>query len=300
MGAKSGEQVKLNNTQIEGMVLSEEITLESIHFFDISLKVKNDFYTRKRELIIYNILKSEIPISFYKDSRWFQLKEGLFKIMSEFIPYHIIPGGGRLPYDFEIITKNHKVKLDLKFNVQNIKSYPQVIDIRSDKLGDFCYATYYYNYSGIKKIYISLENYLKHIWKSDGDTKDVFFFDLKKKYKTDSGFKKKNQALVRESIKSYIKVVNLDIIKINEIIIKINKIYLLYYEGNWQFDKNMLNHDIIVLYKLGYNHNSIYYSTNKNILKIYLCWKNNMGVLVPIWKLQFVKKLPKNIVNKLK
>lgn len=62
----------------------------------------------------------------------------------------------------------------------------------------------------------------------------------------------------------------------------------------------MLNHDIIVLYKLGYNHNSIYYSTNKNILKIYLCWKNNMGVLVPIWKLQFVKKLPKNIVNKLK
>ena len=163
MGAKSGEQVKLNNTQIEGMVLSEEITLESIHFFDISLKVKNDFYTRKRELIIYNILKSEIPISFYKDSRWFQLKEGLFKIMSEFIPYHIIPGGGRLPYDFEIITKNHKVKLDLKFNVQNIKSYPQIIDIRSDKLGDFCYATYYYNYSGIKKKNISLENYLKHI-----------------------------------------------------------------------------------------------------------------------------------------
>jgi hypothetical protein len=85
--------------------------------------------------------------------------------MSEFIPYHIIPGagGGRLPYDFEIITKNYKVKLDFKFNVQNIKSYPQIIDIRSDQLGDFCYATYYYNYSGIKKKYISLKNYLKHI-----------------------------------------------------------------------------------------------------------------------------------------
>ena len=185
MGAKPGERVKLSNTQIEGTALSEEITPESIHFFDKSTKVKNDFYTRKRELIIYNILKSEIPVSFYKDSRWFQLKEGLFKIMSEFIPYHII-------------TKNYTVKLDFKFNVQNIKSYPQIIDIRSDQLGDFCYATYYYNYSGIKK-----------------------------KYKTDLGFKKKNQALVRESIKSYIKVVNLDIIKINEIIIKINKIYLL-------------------------------------------------------------------------
>ena len=153
MGAKPGERVKLSNTQIEGTALSEEITPESIHFFDKSTKVKNDFYTRKRELIIYNILKSEIPVSFYKDSRWFQLKEGLFKIMSEFIPYHIIPGagGGRLPYDFEIITKNYKVKLDFKFNVQNIKSYPQIIDIRSDQLGDFCYATYYYNYSGIKK-----------------------------------------------------------------------------------------------------------------------------------------------------
>ena len=122
--------------------------------------------------------------------------------MSEFVPYNITPGagGGRLPYDFEITTRNHVLRLDFKFNVQNIKSYPQIIDIKSDRLGDFCYATYYYNYSGIKEKNISLKNYLKYIWQSNADTKDAFFSNLKRMYKTDLEFKKKQKLVFEKAL----------------------------------------------------------------------------------------------------
>ena len=256
------------------MTINLNIEINDICFFEKNKLKDNDVYAKKRESIIYKILKNEIPSWFFNDSRWLHLKENLFKVFFEFNPFTVIKGGGWLSYDFLLINNATVTQVDFKYNIKNIKNYPQIIDLKSSKLGFFCYAVYYYYYCEIKNI--SLENYLKYIWRYDAHTKSSFFFNLKNLYKTNSVFKKKWKFDTFNSIKTYIKIVDLDIIELNSILININKLYLLYYEGNWLLDKSMLNRNTRIFFELGR-------------------WKNNTGVLVPIWKLKYIKKLPKGL-----
>ena len=117
------------------------------------------FLNKKRESIIYQILNFEIPVYFYKNSKqWFQLKEKLFDTMSEFKINAVTEKGGRLGHDFKI---NGSIKIDFKFNTKSVTNYPQVIDLKSSKLGNLCYAKFYYNFSNIKAI--SQKDYLSLI-----------------------------------------------------------------------------------------------------------------------------------------
>lgn len=163
------------------MISKNLVELNDIHFFEKNKKKDNHLYTKKRELIIYKILTNEIPIFFYKDIRWFHLKKSLLNALSEFEPFSITKKGDRRCHDFELKRNGVIVKIDFKFNCLNLSQYPQILDVVSSKLGSFCYAEYYYNYCKIKTI--SLPNYLSLIWQHDADTKNVFFFNLKKSIK---------------------------------------------------------------------------------------------------------------------
>lgn len=212
--------------------------------------------------------------------------------MSQFKINAVKKKGGRLGHDLEI---NGSIQIDFKFNTKSVTSYPQLIDLKSSELGNLCYAKFYYNYSNIKAI--SQKDYLNLIWQYNAYKENSFFFNLKHVYKTNLSMKNKIKENSFNSIKLYIKVVILDIIKLNQIISNINKIYLLYYKGDWIIDKSMLEHKIILQREIGRNHNAIFYSTNKkSVLRVALYWKNNTGVLVPFWKLKFIKKIPKKIV----
>ena len=93
------------------------------------------------------------------------------------------------------------------------------------------------------------------------------------------------------SIKNYIQLVKIDFNQLNAILANINKMYLVYYKNNFYLDKTMLNHNIEIKYELNRTHNSIvYYLSNGQLLYITIYWKNNTGVLVPIWKLRLKKK----------
>lgn len=281
----------------------KKINLIDIEFFDPlsenNIKKNNFFSNSKRELIIYKILSNEIPDNYYEDPRWFILKKNLFNILIEFSPFLIIKKGGRCTYDFELYNLKDKnmYKIDFKFNVKNVKNYPQIIDLPSYKLGNICFASYYYYYSKITKI--GIKEYIKFIWNSSADKKNNFFFEFKKKYKTNVSFKTNIKAVSYNSIRDYIKIVQIDICILNKILFNVNKIYLLYYRNNWFLDKSMWNHTQIILYEIFRNHNSIYYCLNNNkTLKLNLTWKNNTGVLVPIWKITIInKKIYKKILK---
>jgi hypothetical protein len=138
------------------------------------------------------------------------------KAMLKFEPYTIVKKGGWLGYDFLL---NDCEKIDFKYNIKTLKNYPQLIDLKSDKLGYPCYAVHHYYDCGVQNI--SLANYLSLVWQYNATTQNNFFFELKKKYKTDSLFKKNLKLDVFNSIQRYLRLVRLDITKLNLILINI-------------------------------------------------------------------------------
>jgi hypothetical protein len=46
-----------------------KLFISDISFFEKSIREDNDLYNKKRELIIYGILKNTVPSYFFNDSR---------------------------------------------------------------------------------------------------------------------------------------------------------------------------------------------------------------------------------------
>ena len=291
---KKGINFKILQNKIEKSFNKNIIILiEHIKYFSMSLKRNNDYFSKMRELIIYKILINEIPNNFYLCNKWLKLKKGLENVLYEYCPFTIKKIGDRNTIDFIIIKESTEIKLDFKFNFINIKKYPQIIELPSYKLGNLCFGTFYYNYMNIHNI--SLNNYLKYLWKTDSNCY-FYFLDLKKRYKENIFFKDSLKKKSNSCINLYINKVIIDINKLNIILKSINKIYLLYKDEQWFLDKSMFNHSIVIIDQIYKCHNAIYYNTNSiYILKVCLRWKNTIGVLNPSWQLSFVSK--KNFVS---
>ena len=263
----------------------KQIQIDWLKYFQPCPRGLNKEFNDCREFIIYTVLRNEIPKEFLVRNDWCTFVAELKKMFPIDVQQNILKIGNRDSSDFRLLNIN----IDFKFNCRSVFSYPQIKDIPTTSLGNICYGSFFFKFSGITEI--KLKDYLDFLWDFKANEKSLFFFNLKSKYQSDMVFKKNYKIMTHSSIKAYIRNVDICLIKLACVINNINKRFLLYYQGKWMFEDILWKHNLIICFEIKRTDNAIWFSTNLNIiLKLRLCWKNNTGVLNPIWKLSISKK----------
>lgn len=278
---------------------------------------KNDSLNKIRENIIKCI--SYIDVEYFNDPEygleWFNLKnmfENTIKsICPEYKSYKILHKAGRQNYyDYNLIfndindTKIKDIKLELKYNVENIEHAPQFVSPMkpSQYLSQSFEEYYYLNYliHLLHKFELNiphLEDYNKTIHCNKPTCMNKAQLLYYQGCKESSKFNNSEIAInfyeacnnaSRECIKNFIKQTDLNIEKLNQYLIKSQdeKIYLLYKNKNFNLQYSNTNDYIIESYekqpdKFRYLATS---KSNKKI-KILLRWKNGNGIAFPAFQI---------------
>lgn len=115
----------------------KEILFSDIEYFSKnSTRGGNDISNKKRELIIVDIINDNIPLEYYKDYRWFNIANELWKFLEENKPFDYTNIkckliAGRKNNDFDITYENSqtkqsmKIKKEFKYNASQIHDCPQ-------------------------------------------------------------------------------------------------------------------------------------------------------------------------------
>lgn len=277
-------------------------------FYEMNIKKDNDKNNKIRELIITAIIKNEIPIEWFNDEKWKNLKNQLFliiniKVLNNFnytkidIEYF---GGRKYNYDFTIIASdiNKKIEknIEFKYNCNKIDKYPQFLSKNANQLiKSDCYASYFYdNYiKEIGKLFkLDIPNkidYMKYIYNNDY-TKLEFFNNLKLQ---ENLHKNEKNKIVKESIRTYLyDFLELDIDAINDEfkLKQKDKDYLLYKNGLFYYDKISKEELEITKIETIKNNNCLVLGTNSSTkIKMLLRWKNHIGILYPAWQISLYR-----------
>jgi hypothetical protein len=280
-------------------------------------RCKNDFHNKIRENIIKCI--PYIDDEYFNDSKygleWLNLKnmfENTIKsICPEYKSYKILHKAGRgHNYDYNLIfndinnDKIKDIKLEFKYNVENIDDAPQFVSPMkpSQYLSQSFEEYYYFNYliHLLNKFEIkipSLEDYNKTIHgnnpKCMNEAQILYYQGCKESSKFNNSeiainFYESCNNASRKCIQNFIKETDLDIEKLNQYLIESQdkKVYLLYKNNNFNLQYVDSNDYIIETYekqpdKFRYLATS---KSNKKI-KILLRWKNGNGIAFPAFQI---------------
>lgn len=278
---------------------------------------KNDSLNKVRENIIKCI--SHVDSEYFNDPEygldWLNLKNNfentIKSICPEYNSYKILHKAGRgNNYDFNLIfndISNNKikdVKLELKYNAENIDEAPQFVSPMkpSQYLSQSFEEYYYFNYLTdlLNKFNLNipdLEEYNKTIHgnkpKCMNEAQILYYQGCKESSKFNNSelainFYESCNSISRECIKNFIKETDLNIEKLNQYLIETqdDKIYLLYKNNNFNLQYSDPNDYIIESYekqpdKFRYLATS---RSNKKI-KILLRWKNGNGIAFPAFQI---------------
>ena len=288
-----------------------------ITFFSTSSNKKNDLTNKIREYTLSKI-QNIPPIYFQKE---YTKNNHLWKILySEWViilmiitkglvytSYEILHKGGRNNnYDFMLSFYNDKVlakqeKIEFKYGASSIDKIPQFLSLQS-RYPFFIepYDKYYYEHyldkyiacdETITEVKPSLEIYLKYITSTNCNV--LPFFEKLKSCQENN--KKEKDIIVKKSIHEYLLKYGSSI-NIQAFIEKVKntqreKKYLLWNKGKFYIDS--LNEEgSNILFKTIKNKNTIeLVSSNGNIYKLLLRWKNNKGVLNPAWQISIKRQI---------
>jgi hypothetical protein len=266
----------------------------------------NDSANKKREVIIYLLLKHRIPEAWFANQEWTKLRDNLYDYINglyedpRIVKVQFFYRAGRnYNYDFELryFAENFEllktIKLEYKHNCSKLNSYPQFLSSAANSfvLGQ-CYAQYFYeNYIGqIAELYNipppNKKEYMKFVYNSSYD-KHEFFQELKEKEDEHIEDKKK---IVKESIKQFLLLSNrIDVDKLKKKLkdSQTEKVFMLYKNGKFYRDEITQEEITITTFSGIKNGNTLVFNTQnkKTQIKILLRWKNHAGILYPAWQI---------------
>lgn len=289
------------------------IKANSIQNMNVQSRMNNDKSNKMRESIIGAILNDVIPQSFYDDyEEWMVLKKNLHKYIQKLVQEEIVlvvtcehRGGRKHYYDFTIkINNRFKFNIEFKFNAKKIEESPQYVSpMKPSQYLTGNYEEYFYdNY--LKKIcelgevpFVDKSVYLKSIHNS----KPECVSELQKKYyrgckqsskfsnlDEDINFYKKVNEYSKESIKKFVLMEDIRVLELSNYLLNTqqNKIYMLYYQGEFFLEKVNTDNFKILSVSINKNKNGYIADTiSGKKIKILLRWKNGNGIAFPAFQI---------------
>jgi hypothetical protein len=285
------------------------------YFFNkIGTRADNDDLNKIREKCLHYlpIITREYLENIEYGQNWTKLKDNFNKLLLEIGPKKpydnfVISrkGGMNNNYDYEFLFEEFKepimkLKIEFKFNNNNITKLPQFLELYDCKVNlcsitytAYFYSTYLDSYLktdvDLNNTKISFETYSKYV--IDINYKHPFFNLL---YSRKDFYKKDKHAIVHESIKNYIysfhKLFNFTDIE-NKIREQYEKIYLLWDNDKFithKVDTSRIKINNIIVIRDKYfdvEVNEIDYN-----IRFRINWGNNNGIANPRWKLSYIKK----------
>jgi len=303
-------KISEDTTSLEPMSLSKEsIDL----FYSVSKKKENDAHNKLREDILCDMLNNKIPNEWLSDSKWDKLQTSLKEYVSKIVyPSEKLINAERKSgrghnHDFlfkvqESEQKIKEIKVEFKYNSENISQYPEFLSVSSawfSKENTITYAEFYYeNYlQKVVKLFESIDEeiptkaqYMKYIYQNYYTKHPIF----QAMYEQEEPILKQKKKLVDESICDYLtNHFQLDIDKLNTKLKESqdNKQFMLYKNGAFYHDcirEEELSIVKIKSIKLG---NTVICETKaeKTDIHMLLRWKNHAGILFPAWQIKLVR-----------
>ena len=286
--------------------IEDTIKYDDIEFFNKSKIGDNDPYNKKREEIMVAIINKKINEDYYKRSlRWKELKDKLNIFLEDLYGKNItceLKAGRGNHFDFFILNeKNQKIKLEFKFNVNNVDQCPQFVSpSKPSQYLDKNFEEWYYdNYlpkiiSQCEYEIPSKEEYLKQIHSNKVECMKPF----KVLYDKNKNFREHCKKIDKEAIEKFIKLSNINIVELSNYLFdsQNGKEYILYKDGNFTQQKIDSKHFKIkeIIKREPTNYIALTDSGIK--FQIKLRFKNGCGLQFPAF--QISRKIPS--VNELK
>lgn len=295
-----------------------KITMDDINAFNLSTKKENDHNNKMRERIINNIINSTIPLDYYNDERWSNLKREIDWYIHELMKLKnidtihqikcVIMAGRNHNYDYIITINDEPFYVELKYNAQTVNDTPQFVSpmnpsqfmINDEKIS---FEDHHYPY--LPRIVENTPILVPDIdlYKHDiHSPKPKCFVEAQNKYykgcskssqysghESDIAFYKRANQLSKQSIKEFIGKSDLDINKLTEYLLKtqMDKIYMLYKDGKLYLQKiNQDDYTIVSFIKNKQMNGFVATSKSGIKIKILLRWKNGNGIAFPAFQIK--------------
>lgn len=289
---------------------------ESIKIFHSSTKRnENTSGNNMRESIICAIYNNEIPNNFYLHNDWKKLRFQLFNFLQNIFVGKIFSiqatkkAGRKFNYDVELlINHSYTFKIEFKYNSYSINKLPQFVSVLKPFLYFYNQSYEEYFYSNYFKILCEKgncnvpekETYLKDIQK---DIPTTFATLHTKYYKgcknsskftnhvSDIEFYNLCNSFSRESIKNFVEMAELNIVKLTQYLIKSqdSKHYMLFKNGNINYETLSRQDLQIVSYtRQPSKYRFILTSISNCQYSMILRWKRGNGISIPGFQ---IKKL---------
>ena len=290
----------------------QNIIPEDIKYFQIQTRKKNDKSNKIRESIIGAVLNDKIPIMFYENEEWINLRDNLLKYIQNLVPKEKIIniqcehcGGRKYHHDFQItLNKKYVFKVEFKFNATQIGDTPQYVSpMKPSQYLTGNYEEYFYD-SYLSQIcelaqvpLVDKTEYLKGIHNSSPPCVN----ELQKKYyqgckqsskftgkEEDILFYKKVKDYAKDSIEKFILQKNIKMDKLSEYLLNTqkNKVYMLYHKGEFhQETVNLENYEIVSVSTNKRKNGYVADTKSGKKIKILLRWKNGNGIAFPAFQI---------------
>lgn len=303
---------------LDMLKLKSKIMVDDIASFNLSTKKENDHNNKMRERIINNIINSTIPLYYYDDPRWSNLKREIDYYICELMKlknidtiHHIrcvIMAGRKNNYDYIISINDESFNVELKYNAQTVNDTPQFVSpmnpsqymINAEKIS---FEEHHHKY--LSRIVENTPILVPHVdvYKHDiHSTKPKCFVEAQNKYykgcskssqytgeKCDIDFYIKANQISKESIKEFISKSDIDTKKLTEYLLKtqIDKNYMLYKDGKLRLERiNQHHYTIVSCQKNKQMNGYVATSESGNKIKILLRWKNGNGIAFPAFQIK--------------
>lgn len=303
---------------IDMLKIKSKIMIDDIDSFNLSTKKENDSKNKMRERIVENIINNTIPLYYYDDQRWSNLKREIDYYICELMKIKnidtivqvtcVIMAGRNHNYDYNITINDEQFYVELKYNVQTVNDAPQFVSPMNPSqfminLEQLSFEDHHYQYlSQIVENTPILVPPLD-IYKNDiHSPKPKCFVEAQNKYykgcskssqysgdKMDIAFYKNANQISKESIKEFIRKSDLDINKLTTYLLKtqIDKNYMLYKEGKLYLQKINQDDYTIVSFVKNKRMNGFVATSKSGIkIKILLRWKNGNGIAFPAFQIK--------------
>ena len=285
-------------------------------FYEIGTRSCNDQNNKLRESIISDIINSKIPEEFYQDSRWSNLKDGLFNYIGKITNgeklEHVeckIKAGRKYNYDFELIVnrlKNYHV--EFKYNAERISDLPQFANVSkvsrylSNNFESYFYDNYLQRISEMGQLALPEKAaYLKQVHgpkpKCMMDFKNKYYAGCSRSSQCDHTTESENfynfcNEVSREAINNYISSYDLNSAELTNYLstTQQSKVYMLYKDGKFYAETiNADDFEIVECERVPSKYVYVARLANGHRLRILLRWKNGNGIAFPGLQIKFVE-----------
>lgn len=267
-------------------------------FYCKNLRGENGKINNMREKIIVSVLNGEIPVGYYRDRRWGELYRLVMRYMEDVCEscdvVAVLRGGRKYNYDIELLSDGKNVRVEFKYNVKNIRSLPQILQV--NKLGDYIESdigfvdTYYENYL---VPFLKSENLMVpefNVWSKEVfHTKPECMSQVRELYDNDTGFKNKLKCVSEKCIQDWIELSELNKKSLNDKLREqIGKMYMMYKDGVL-YREYLYEEDLCIISTTKGKNEFIGITKNKRI-RCMLRWKNRIGIGNPALQISVVDR----------